>query len=85
MKLFVGNLPFNAKSEELKELFETIGQVESADVIVDKFTNRSRGFGFVTMPNDEEAEMAIQKLNNATLGNRNIKVSEAKPLRRRDE
>jgi RNA recognition motif-containing protein len=81
MRLFVGNLPFSSTSDQLKELFESVGTVEAVDIIVDKMTNRSRGFGFVDMP-DDVAKEAITKLNGAELDGRKIFVSEAKPMKR---
>ncbi|MBI2035256.1 MAG: RNA-binding protein [Candidatus Liptonbacteria bacterium] len=79
-KLFVGNLPFNTTSEELQEFFAQAGSVTSANVITDKMTGRSRGFGFVEMSSDEEAEKAVEMLNNKDLGGRNVVVNVAKPM-----
>lgn len=78
-KLFVGNLPYTATSDELKELFSQVGAVESATVVSDKFTGRSRGFGFVEM-SDADADKAIETLNGSDLGGRNIMVNEARPM-----
>ena len=84
-KLFVGGLPFATTSEELEKLFTDTGTVESANVITDRMTGRSRGFGFVEMSSDEEAKTAIEKLNNTKVGDRDIVVSEAKPREDRPE
>jgi RNA recognition motif-containing protein len=77
--IYVGNLPFSTKDDDLHNLFQPYGTVTSARVIKDKYTERSRGFGFVEMENDEEAEKAIAAMNNHSLDGREIKVSEAKP------
>lgn len=84
-KLFVGGLPFSTTSEELEKLFADAGTVESANVITDRMTGRSRGFGFVEMSSDEEAKAAIEKLNGNKVGDRDIVVSEAKPREERPE
>ena len=81
MNIFVGNLDFKVDENDLEEVFEEYGAVSSAKVITDKFTGRSRGFGFVTMDDDEEANKAINSLNGTSLKNRNIVVNEAKPRR----
>jgi cold-inducible RNA-binding protein len=77
-KLFVGNLSFDTTSEDLERLFGEIGQCESAAVITDRDTGRSRGFGFVEMSNSGDAQDAIQKLNGREVQGRSINVSEAK-------
>jgi RNA recognition motif-containing protein len=79
MNIYVGNLPFNLGEEDLKEIFEEYGSVTSAKIISDKFSGRSKGFGFVEMDDDEEANNAIKELNNAEVAGRNIKVNESKP------
>ena len=79
MNIYVGNLPFNLGEEDLKEIFEEYGEVATTKIIADKFSGRSKGFGFVEMENDEEANKAIQELNNAEVSGRNIKVNESKP------
>ncbi len=79
MNIYVGNLPFNLGEEDLKEIFEEYGEVASAKIIADKFSGRSKGFGFVEMENDDEANNAIKELNNAEVSGRNIKVNESKP------
>ena len=84
-KLFVGGLPYETTDGELEKLFSPVGQVESATVITDRNTGRSRGFGFVEMAADEDAAKAIEKLNGNEVGGRNIIVSEAKPREERPE
>lgn len=79
MKLYVGNLSFQTSSQELEELFANIGTVESATVVEDRETGRSRGFGFVEMSSQEEGEKAIAELNGQEVSGREIKVNEAKP------
>lgn len=79
MNIFVGNLNFKIEENELKEIFEDYGEVDSAKIITDKFTGRSKGFGFIEMPNDAEANKAIEELNGGELEGRNIVVNEAKP------
>jgi RNA recognition motif-containing protein len=78
-KLFVGSLSYNIKDEELREAFGQFGSVESANVIVDRDTNRSKGFGFVEMSSDEEAQAAIDGLNGKELDGRTITVNVARP------
>jgi RNA recognition motif-containing protein len=79
MNIYVGNLPFNLGEEDLKEIFEEYGEVATTKIISDKFSGRSKGFGFVEMENDAEANNAIKELNNAEVSGRNIKVNESKP------
>jgi RNA recognition motif-containing protein len=79
IKIYVGNLSFDSSEEDLKGLFATYGHVESAKIIVDQFTNRSRGFGFIEMANREEGLKAIEALDSRDLGGRNLKVNEARP------
>ncbi|HZK07275.1 MAG TPA: RNA-binding protein [Bacteroidales bacterium] len=81
MNIFVANLSFRYREDSLRELFEAYGQVESARIITDKATGRSKGFGFVEMKNDDEASEAIGQLNEAEVEGRNlvVKVSEEKP------
>ncbi len=79
MKLYVGNLSFNTTSEELRDLFSQAGTVESASVVEDRDTGRSRGFGFVEMATREEGEAAIQQFNGKEVGGRNLNVNEARP------
>ena len=79
MKLYIGNLSFRMSSSELEELFASIGTVESATVVEDRETGRSRGFGFVEMASKEDAEKAIEELNGKEVDGRELKVNEAKP------
>jgi cold-inducible RNA-binding protein len=79
MKLYVGNLAFQTSSEDLHQLFSQAGTVESASVIEDRETGRSRGFGFVEMSSKEEGNAAIQQFNGQELGGRALNVNEAKP------
>ena len=78
-KLYVGGLPYEVTDDRLQEVFAAYGTVESAKVITDRMTNRSRGFGFVEMSSQSEAEEAIQKLNGSQLEGRTLTVNEAKP------
>jgi len=79
-KLYIGNLPYSATEDTLKEYFAKAGAVESAVIITDKISGRSKGFGFVEMATDEEAAKAIETLNGAELDGRNISVAEARPM-----
>ena len=81
-KLYVGGLPYSTTDMQLTEIFSEHGTVESAQVIIDKFTCRSRGFGFVEMASADEAEAAVSALNESQLGGRTITVNEARPQRR---
>ncbi|MFT3843526.1 MAG: RNA-binding protein [Lacibacter sp.] len=83
MNLYVSNLGPNVKDEDLKQLFAAYGSVSSSKVIIDKFSNQSRGFGFVEMPDDTEAQKAIAALNGSSNDSRFIKVSEARPREER--
>lgn len=83
MNIYVSNLSFNVQDEDLKEFFTPYGEVSSAKVIIDKFTNTSRGFGFVEMPNKTAAEKAIQELNGGTVEGRVVRITEAKPREER--
>lgn len=83
MKLFVGSLPFSTTDDELQQLFAQHGSVDSAKVLTDRETGRSRGFGFVEMANDNEAKAAIEALNNSDIGGRTIVVNEARPREER--
>ncbi|MBI2368893.1 MAG: RNA-binding protein [Deltaproteobacteria bacterium] len=77
-KLFVGSLPYNATDDELRSLFAEVGSVESCSIVTDKFTGQSRGFGFVEMSSDQEAQQAIERLNGQAFKGREIVVNEAK-------
>ena len=79
MNIYVANIPFKASEPELKGLFEEYGEVSSAKIIMDKVTQRSRGFGFVEMDSDEDAKKAIAGLNNKEVEGRAMSVSVAKP------
>jgi len=83
MNIYVGNLSWNTDDRELADAFGKHGHVESARVMTDRETGRSRGFGFVEMPNDDEARAAIAALNGTDLDGRNIKVNEARPREER--
>src|ERR1044071_9351253 len=82
-KLYVGNLAFQTTSEDLQELFAQAGTVESASVVEDRMTGRSRGFAFVEMSTPEEAAAAIEQMNGKEVGGRALKVNEAKPRENR--
>ena len=79
MNIFVGNLAFTTTEDDLAQLFEPFGTVSQARIAMDRETGRSRGFGFVEMPNDAEAEAAIEELHGATIGGRQLTVNEARP------
>lgn len=79
-KIYVGNLPFSATEDEVRQLFSEFGSVESVKLITDRDTGQPRGFGFVEMPEDG-ATAAIQALDNSAMGGRNLKVNEARPRR----
>jgi RNA recognition motif-containing protein len=78
-KLYVGNLPFNTGEEDLQNLFAAAGQVESVNIVRDTATGRARGFAFVEMASDEDAQKAIDSLHNSQFGGRNLTVNEARP------
>lgn len=82
-KLYVGNLSFNTNTQDLEEIFAEIGTVESTNIIEDRETGRSRGFAFVEMSNQEEAQNAISQLDGKEIDGRNLKVNEAKPRENR--
>lgn len=79
INIYVGNLSFDTKEGELRDLFGTYGEVESAKIIMDQFTGRSRGFGFVEMTERTEGLKAIEELDSKDFGGRNLKVNEARP------
>ena len=79
MNIFVGSLPFSIEEADLRESFEAYGAVDSVKIITDKFTGRSKGFGFVEMTNDDEAQKAIDELNGATVQGRAIVVNKSEP------
>ena len=82
-KLYVGGLPYAVTEDKMQEIFSAHGTVESARVITDRFTGRSRGFGFVEMSNEEEAQTAIDSLNGSDLDGRSLTVNEARPQENR--
>lgn len=84
MNIFVAKLSFDSDDSSLREAFEEFGSVDSAKVIVDNFTGRSKGFGFVEMSDDSEAQAAISALNDSTLDGRTIVVKQAEPRERRE-
>ena len=79
MRIYVGNLSYQVTDEELRQAFEAFGEVSSANVIMDKFSGQSKGFGFVEMPSKSEAEAAISSLNGKELKGRALNVNEARP------
>jgi RNA recognition motif-containing protein len=80
MKVYVGNLPFSVDEDKLRELFSAFGEMEEVTVIKDKFSGRSKGFGFVTFSDDENAKKAIAGMNEKEIEGRALKVNEAKPM-----
>ncbi len=84
-KLYVGNLPFSVNDSSLQTHFSTFGNVTSAKVITDRDTGRSKGFGFVEMSTDDEAQSAISKLDGSSFEGRNMTVNEAKPMAPRED
>ncbi|MBN9381289.1 MAG: RNA-binding protein [Chitinophagaceae bacterium] len=83
MNIYVSSLSFTAGDEDLRQLFAAYGRVSSAKVVMDKYSNRSKGFGFVEMPDQAEAEKAIKQLNGSQFEGRSIVVNEAKPREER--
>jgi RNA recognition motif-containing protein len=79
MNIYVGNLSWGLKDQDLANMFTTYGEVSSAKIVMDKFTQRSKGFGFVEMPNDEQAQAAIAQLNGSEVEGRNLVVNESRP------
>jgi RNA recognition motif-containing protein len=79
MNIYVGNLSWNLKDQDLLNLFASHGEVASAKIVTDKFTGRSKGFGFVEMPNDDQAQSAISALNGTEVDGRNVVVNESRP------
>jgi RNA recognition motif-containing protein len=79
MNIYTGNLSYEVTEEDLKQAFETFGEVESVKIIKDKYTNRSKGFGFVEMPDNTDAQSAINDLNDTELKGRALKVNKARP------
>ena len=83
-KLYVGNLPFNTTDESLQEIFAQAGNVQSAKIITDRDTGRSKGFGFVEMSSDQEASEAIKRFNGQDMEGRSLTVNEARPMAPRE-
>ena len=79
MNIYVGNLPYSATDQDLREAFEAFGEVSSVAVIIDKFTGQSKGFGFVEMGSSDDAQKAIEGLNGTDMQGRNLKINEARP------
>jgi RNA recognition motif-containing protein len=79
MNIYVGNLSWGLQDQDLANLFAPFGEVASAKIVMDKFTQRSKGFGFVEMPNDEQAQAAISQLNGSEIEGRNLVVNESRP------
>lgn len=84
MNIYVGNLPYNSEEASLEELFSEYGQVDSVKIIVDRESGRSRGFGFVEMENDEEANEAIEAINGIDFEGRTLVVNKARPRKERN-
>lgn len=80
MDIYVGNFPWDTTEEELRKAFEAYGKVENVKIIMNRETGRSKGFGFVTMPDDNEAKEAIEQADGSDFGGRTVRVNEAKPL-----
>ncbi|MBU3742107.1 MAG: RNA-binding protein [Candidatus Kapabacteria bacterium] len=83
MNIYVGNLPYSTGDGDLRQMFEEFGAVDSASVVKDKFTGRSRGFGFVEMPDGDAGSRAIESMNGRSMGGRNLVVNEARPREER--
>ncbi len=79
MEIYVGNLPWSTSDQELADAFSAFGKVEKASIISDRNSGRSKGFGFVTMDDSDEANKAIEAMNGSEMGGRNLKVNEARP------
>ncbi len=83
MNIYVGNLPYSTDRDELREIFAAYGEVTTARIVTDRETGRSKGFGFVEMPNDAEAKSAIDALNGKEIGGRKAVINEARPREER--
>ena len=83
MNIYVGNLSYDAYEDDVRKLFEEYGNVESVKIITDTYTGKSKGFGFVEMPNDEEARKAMESLDGKELSGRPLKVNQARPKKER--
>ena len=84
-RIYVGNLPFSATEEEVRELFDRFGPVTSVNLVTDRETGRPRGFGFVEMEHDDAADAAIDALDQTQMGGRSLKINEARPRERRPQ
>ncbi len=84
-KLYVGGIPYSTTNEDLKKYFSGAGNVKNASIIMDKMTNRSKGFGFVEMETDEEAQKAIQMFDGKDFNGRNLTVNVARPMEKRED
>lgn len=82
MNIYVGQLPYDVNESELKELFSEFGEIASINLIMDRYSGRSKGFGFIDMPNNSEADTAIKALNKTMLKGREIKVNQVQPQKR---
>ena len=85
MNMYIGNLPYNVSEEELREMFSEFGTVDSIKLIIDKFSGQSKGFGFIQMSNNSEADQAIKALNKTNVKGRDIKVNQAEPQGKRTQ
>ncbi|MDH5377464.1 MAG: RNA-binding protein [Gammaproteobacteria bacterium] len=85
MNIYVGNLTYSLTEDELKDAFAAFGEVVNVNIIKDKFSGQSKGFGFVEMPNDSEADEAIKNLDGSSLKGRNVRVNQAKPRSERPQ
>lgn len=85
MNIYVGNLSYGMSEDELREAFGAFGEVSSVKILMDRETGRSRGFGFVEMPNQNEAETAIAQLNGKDVGGRALRINEARPREQRQQ
>lgn len=79
MNIYIGNLPYTISEDELRDLFATHGEVSSANIIIDRDSGRSKGFGFIEMPDKTQAESAINAINESDVQGRNVRVNEARP------
>lgn len=84
MKIYVGNLPYGIGDDDIRKLFEPFGEVGEVNIIIDRMSGRSKGFGFVEMANDDEGQKAIDDLNGTDLGGRQLNVNKARPRVERD-
>lgn len=84
MKIYVGNLPYGISDDDIRKIFEPFGEVGEVNIIIDRMSGRSKGFGFVEMANDDEGQKAIDDLNGTDLGGRQLNVNKARPRVERD-